>query len=779
MLPRTMRHMLDGVRTELSGEHGVVLSGFRVRHPTSPEPEPAPVLQVEEVVEGAIYSVAVRQAFGHAGPSPGHTGLSADSEALKDTPESPKVRILKGGTLPKLVHHLLEAFTMGDTSYVPAFLATFRVFTSVETVLKLLLDKLEAFEATRSMKSKGRESPLELHTAASSVFCSWMDWYPEDFLGSLDPALLGRFSAYLTREFGEGSGPGRRRDSLLQMLEKIRSTNGATEDQLSPTSPEASNTAPGAGQDILIFLADDVAAQLTLLDADLFRKVVPYHCLGSVWSARDKKGREPRCPSVRATVSQFNKLANVVISSCLSNTSLRPQQRARILEKWIKVAEECRALKNFSSLYAIISALQSNAVHRLKKTWEETSREALKSYQELSEVFSEKDNYHQSRELLFKSQEETSKPAHLELNTRKQARRPREHKTVGVVPYLGTFLKDLVMLDTAAKDQLENGYLNFDKRRKEFEILAQIRLLQSICKNYDLEPDPAFVRWFHSIKALSEADSYHLSCEIEPPLDLAPVPPRPIKPTLVITHCMDLLTSVAAPFGPGTCTWDRPSSPKRPSDSSFEFLGVNTHENQLSPDTSLLTRMTKHMKSTSVSSLDTVGLPSPGPVPPAPLPAMLSPPASTFMKGHRRSASCGSAFITPSTSEVTPKDENSECRIIRVQMALENGNMYKSILITSQDKTPAVITKVLEKHNHDRLGAANYQLVQLLPEEKELSFPSTANVFYAMNSTSRDFLLRRKGQTAPTEAPPRHRTELSATFPKIKSKGMRIARGLF
>lgn len=44
----------------------------------------------------------------------------------------------------------------------------------------------------------------------------------------------------------------------------------------------------------------------------------------------------------------------------------------------------------------------------------------------------------------------------------------------GTIPYLGTFLTDLTMIDTAIPDTVSNGLINFDKKRKEFEVLAQV-----------------------------------------------------------------------------------------------------------------------------------------------------------------------------------------------------------------------------------------------------------------------------------------------------------------
>ena len=74
---------------------------------------------------------------------------------------------------------------------------------------------------------------------------------------------------------------------------------------------------------------------------ELFKKVVPYHCLGSIWSQRDKKGKEHLAPTVRATVTQFNSVANCVITTCLGDRSVSARHRARVVEHWIEVARVC------------------------------------------------------------------------------------------------------------------------------------------------------------------------------------------------------------------------------------------------------------------------------------------------------------------------------------------------------------------------------------------------------------------------------------------------------
>lgn len=84
-----------------------------------------------------------------------------------------------------------------------------------------------------------------------------------------------------------------------------------------------------------------------------------------------------------------------------------------------------------------------------------------------------------------------------------------DKKTVqGTVPYLGIFLTDLMMIDSALKDFAEGSdrLINFDKRRKEFEILSQIRLWQSAAGLYRISLSSDFQQQFREQRIYDESE---------------------------------------------------------------------------------------------------------------------------------------------------------------------------------------------------------------------------------------------------------------------------------
>nr|XP_021495501.1 ral guanine nucleotide dissociation stimulator isoform X4 [Meriones unguiculatus] len=533
---------------------------------------------------------------------------------------------------------------------------------------------------------------------------------------------------------------------------------------------------------LLLFPPDLVAEQFTLMDAELFKKVVPYHCLGSIWSQRDKKGKEHLAPTIRATVAQFNNVANCVITTCLGDQSMKATDRARVVEHWIEVARECRVLKNFSSLYAILSALQSNAIHRLKKTWEEVSRDSFRVFQKLSEIFSDENNYSLSRELLIK--EGTSKFATLEMNPRRAQRRQKDTGVIqGTVPYLGTFLTDLVMLDTAMKDYLYGRLINFEKRRKEFEVIAQIKLLQSACNNYSIAPKEHFGAWFRAMDRLSEAESYNLSCELEPPSESASNTLRSKKSTAIVKRWSDrqapsteLSTSSSAHSkscdqlrcGPYLGSGDIADalSVHSAGSSSSDVEEINMSFVPESPDG----QEKKFWESASQSSPETSGISSASSSTSSS--SASTTPVSTT-RTHKRSVS---GVCSYSSSLPLYNQQVGDCCIIRVSLDVDNGNMYKSILVTSQDKAPTVIRKAMDKHNLDEDEPEDYELVQIISEDHKLKIPENANVFYAMNSTANyDFILKKRTFTKGAKV----KHGASSTLPRMKQKGLKIAKGIF
>uniref|UniRef100_A0A8C7L495 Ral guanine nucleotide dissociation stimulator n=1 Tax=Oncorhynchus kisutch TaxID=8019 RepID=A0A8C7L495_ONCKI len=757
-----IRNIWDGVKLEVAGNVSpVVLHSFTQLDPDLPLLENATHEIGEEVEDGVVYTITLRKVqmlhhrhhVGGSGAVKGQRWLGVD--ASLSLYETCKVRTIKAGTLEKLVEYMVAAFRGNDSTYVTIFLCTYRSFASTKQVLDLLLNREICHPNTCIKLSPSRSlslslslflslslslSPsLSLYSTISSILGAWLDQYSEDFWNPPEYSCLRRLISYLHLNF-PGSDLERRACNLLE----------------------------------------------------LFKKVVPYHCLGSIWSHRDKKGKEHLAPTIRATVTQFNCVTNCVIATCLSERLLKPTQRAKLVERWIEVARECRILKNFSSLRAILSALQCNPVHRLKRTWDEVSRENFRIFHELSEIFSDENNHSLSRELLIK--EGTSKFATLEINP-KRAQKRQQHVMQGTIPYLGTFLTDLVMMDTAMKDYLDGGLIHFEKRRKEFEVIAQIKLLQLACNNYNFTRNKRFRQWFSGVDKLTEAESYSQSCEIEPLSESAsntlkkkntgiikrwsdrqPASSEPGYCSAGSSHSKSFDQLRYAPCLGGSSGGGRGDgadslSVTSAGSSSSDVEEINISFISDSPDA----HERKFWESTSLSSLDASGVGSGSGSSSASSSSMSSTPVvGAGSRSHKRSVSGVSNYS--SLSLPLYNQQVDDCCIIRVSLDVDNGNMYKSILVTSQDKTPAVIRKAMVKHNLDRERAEDYELLQKISEEKELKIPDNANVFYAMNSSANyDFVLKKRG--FPKVGRTKH--VASSTLPRMKQNGLKIGKGIF
>ncbi|TSY69820.1 TBC1 domain family member 13 [Bagarius yarrelli] len=351
-----VRSIWDGVKLEVVEHEGpVVLHSFTHLDPELSLLENATQELGEEVEDGAVFSISVRRVQVQPSVSKGQRWLGVDSDTALSL--YAKLQHLPGSEGHRLTH----------------------------------------------------DDRTELRNTISSILGAWLDQYSEDFWKPPEYSCLRRLISYLHVNF-PGSDLERRACNLLAQFHRRLQQEPEPEVLDHGSCPFSLLEENGYDDDRPNFLTFDptvVAEQFTLMDAELFKKVVPYHCLGSIWSQRDKKGKEHLAPTIRATVAQFNCVTNCVISTCLSDRTPKHTHRAKVLERWIEVARECRILKNFSSLRAILSALQCNAIHRLKRTWDEVSRENVRIFHELSEIFSDENNHSLSRELLIK--EGTSK----------------------------------------------------------------------------------------------------------------------------------------------------------------------------------------------------------------------------------------------------------------------------------------------------------------------------------------------------------------------------------
>ena len=490
--------------------------------------------------------------------------------------ETVRERVIKAGSLERLVESLFLPDACYDARQFNVFFATYRALAEPWDVLRTLLSLYDAaLTGQRQAVGKSDGWRCALRDSIRTVLGFWLEAYPEDFREPprypclTELAELARLHsphlAELLPKVAKAKSPPSRQNGL-NGLSAVIGEGGKRSESLEPLDYILS---PGRVRtpDVAKMNPRYVAEQLTYWDAELFRRLVPWQCTARFWGRRRRSGREAEAvASVTATVHLFNALSSRLQTSLIHPPNTTPHRRAAILSNWIAVARELRSLKNFSSLRSVLSGLQSEPVHRLKASWALVprsatpfvglnpgvlgSRDEKDEFDELAAVFGGSQDVEQSgggravleaegtgktssrvddflaASALSRGASEDDDKGHS--NHSKHHPQPRPHRRArsdvgaedrrvssgggGTVPYLGSFLTDLTFIDEALPDTVKAdpgdpespALLNFEKRRREFQVLAQLKLFQSAARQYQLKPDPAFADWFSALPSLPD-----------------------------------------------------------------------------------------------------------------------------------------------------------------------------------------------------------------------------------------------------------------------------------
>ena len=225
------------------------------------------------------------------------------------------------------------------------------------------------------------------------------------------------------------------------------------------------------------------AEQLTLADFAVLRHI---HFSELLFWLKPKLRHQS--PHVQSFIDRFNKLGSWVATQIVTTTALK--QRVRVVATLIQLAKALETLNNFNAVMAILGGINSNAVHRLKFTFEalaDDEREALISLSTLMDNNSSFANY-----------------------------RKRLAEAVGPrIPYLGILIQDLLFVDEGSTDLTSDGLINFRKRRRMASYLQELKYVQ------DCPPEFVIVRDLLDSATrlepqINEKDQYNESLAREP-----------------------------------------------------------------------------------------------------------------------------------------------------------------------------------------------------------------------------------------------------------------------
>lgn len=201
---------------------------------------------------------------------------------------------------------------------------------------------------------------LSIRLNCLKVIVSWFLRHQVDFNSTLKEKLVEFLTLSKSTAFGISE-----LDSAIQTLEnqvealKVRRSREMK-------SPLSSNFLKKFAEEVNLLTIDpkDIAAQLTLYEYEMFRKLTPREFVNGAWT---KKSAEVIAPTIHRLTQSYNKMSSWVASDILRRTD--DSERRKTLCMFIRVGFECVEMNNYWGAAEIATGLYMAPIQRLKMDW--------------------------------------------------------------------------------------------------------------------------------------------------------------------------------------------------------------------------------------------------------------------------------------------------------------------------------------------------------------------------------------------------------------------------
>lgn len=377
--------------------------------------------------------------------------MSSDDAKSEETakPSAPPEEI--GFRFDQLVDKLLgQPRSKADSKFAAIFLALYRKFASPGVLLAAIIER---FEALRNQQLP-HVTKIASQQRQLCILEQWVGLYPGDFAYPSTRKMMETFVQGLASDrifavassemaadleaVGEDddtdwafcdrnrerakydSGNGNAIPKNLSML-SINDDTASLASTLRSNSSGRSTSSASSSQTMLTVVADAqrrakaivpnprvpltkvqwhalmdqpdelIARELTRMDFILFTSIRPRDLVRYVGLSTKQKEKCRSLENVHRMIEHFNHVANWVVNFVLLRD--KPKHRALMLEKFYRIARECRKLNNYNSLAAVVSGINNSSVYRLQATKELISADTAKDFKRLEVLMSQAKSY--------------------------------------------------------------------------------------------------------------------------------------------------------------------------------------------------------------------------------------------------------------------------------------------------------------------------------------------------------------------------------------------------